>query len=121
MSPEDTRRPAKKEVPIPHPPESWIAGNLGDIDPAFTIKSFWRLADIYGPIYSLNLVNRQTIVLSNYELINEVCDDERFEKQVTGPLIVFRDLIKDGECVPVIVTASRHSAVGRVCADRQVD
>jgi cytochrome P450 / NADPH-cytochrome P450 reductase len=81
---------------IPHPPESWLVGNLREIDPAFAASSIWRLSDVYGPIYSLNLINRQVIVLSSFDLINEVCDDERFEKIVTGVLETVRIFVKNG-------------------------
>ncbi len=85
--------------PIPHPPESWFIGNLGEIDPAFAPSSFWRLADIYGPIYSLNLVNRKVVVVSNYDLINEICDDTNYEKTVVGAQETIRVFSKNGTCV----------------------
>ncbi|KAK3372491.1 cytochrome P450 [Podospora didyma] len=82
--------------PIPHPPEKWFIGNLGEIDPSFHVSSFWRLADIYGPIFSLNLVSRKLVILSSYDLINEVCDDTRFEKFVSGPQETIRVFVKNG-------------------------
>ncbi|KAK0618291.1 cytochrome P450 [Bombardia bombarda] len=82
--------------PIPHPPESWILGNLREIDPSFATSSFWRLAEIYGPIYSLNLVKRNVIVVSDYNLIKEVCDDTLYEKYVTGVQENVRLLTKNG-------------------------
>ena len=81
---------------IPQPPAHWIIGNVGEIDPKLPISSFWRLADLYGPIFKLNLVGRELLVLSSYELINEVCDDDRFEKFVGGPLEQVRSLAGDG-------------------------
>ena len=82
--------------PIPHPPERWFIGNLGELDPDFAVSSIWKLADVYGPIYSLNLVTRRSIIVSNWELINEVCDDKRFEKAVTGVQDSLRVFIKNG-------------------------
>ena len=82
---------------VPHPPERLFMGNLGDIDDtSFTIDSIWRMADVYGPIYSLNLVNRKVIVVSNHELVNEVCDEKRFEKTTKGVLETLRVFIKNG-------------------------
>jgi cytochrome P450/NADPH-cytochrome P450 reductase len=97
-----TKEPAPQgpEVPIPHPPESWLVGNLREIDPAFGVSSFWRLAEIYGPIYSLSLPGRKVVVLSNFELVNEVCDDARFEKLITGGLESARVLVKNGRRLP---------------------
>jgi len=83
-------------IPIPHPPEKLFLGNLGEIDPNFAVKSFWRLADIYGPIFKLNLVKRNVIVISNHELISEVCDDTHYEKYVTGVQETIRVFVKNG-------------------------
>ncbi|KAB8576180.1 hypothetical protein FH972_025708 [Carpinus fangiana] len=87
----------KEELPIPQPPTHLYGylGNLPDLDPAFALRSIWRLADLYGPIFKLDLVKRQSVVLSNYELIKEVLSDDRFEKNVTGALQELRPLIKD--------------------------
>lgn len=83
-------------IPIPHPPEKLFLGNLGEIDPDFAVKSFWRLANIHGPIFKLNLVKRNVIVISNHELINEVCDDTHYEKYVTGVQETIRVFVKNG-------------------------
>jgi len=82
--------------PIPHPPEKLLTKNLGELDPTFAVSSFWRLADIYGPIFSLNLVKRRVIVISNHDLINEVCDDTHYEKLVTGVQESIRIFVKNG-------------------------
>jgi len=94
-------KPAEKSaentlVTIPQPPTRWVVGNVGEIDPKLPISSIWRLADLYGPIYKLNIVGREVVVLSSYELINEVCDDDRFEKVVGGALEQVRALAGDG-------------------------
>ncbi|KAK3341493.1 cytochrome P450 [Lasiosphaeria hispida] len=83
-------------LPVPHPPEKYFTGNLGEIDQTFAVSSFWRLADIYGSIFSLNLVKRKVIVISNYDLINEVCDDNKYEKFVTGVQESIRIFVKNG-------------------------
>ncbi|KAK0632364.1 cytochrome P450 [Immersiella caudata] len=83
-------------LPIPHPPEKLFTKNLTEMDPNFAVSSFWRLAEIYGPIFSLNLVKRKIIVISDYELINEVCDDNLYEKLVTGVQENIRPLTKNG-------------------------
>ncbi|KAG6362091.1 hypothetical protein INS49_010320 [Diaporthe citri] len=82
--------------PIPHPPEKWLIGNAGEIDPTFFISSVWRLADIYGPIFSLKLFGRTVVVVSSYELVNEVCDESRFEKTTKGNLETLRALVGGG-------------------------
>ncbi|KAF2470639.1 bifunctional P-450/NADPH-P450 reductase [Lindgomyces ingoldianus] len=81
---------------IPQPPLKWFFGNIQDIDPVNTVGSFWRLADIYGPIFKLSLPGRTVIVVSSYELVNDVCDWNRFEKPVNGALKEVRALTGDG-------------------------
>jgi cytochrome P450 / NADPH-cytochrome P450 reductase len=83
-------------IPIPQPPTSWFRGNLPDIDPSFMISSVWKLADIWGPIFQLDFVARKMIVISNHEMIDEVCDDSRFQKFVSGNLEQTRALLGDG-------------------------
>ncbi|VBB72550.1 Putative bifunctional cytchrome P450 E-class, group I:NADPH-P450 reductase [Podospora comata] len=92
--------PALEEIgegePIPQPPERWLTGNLGEINPEFSMGSLWRLADVYGPIFTLNLVKRKIVVLSSHALINEVCDEKRFEKKVAGAQEAIRVFVKNG-------------------------
>ena len=74
-----TKEPTEHELEdIPQPPPRYLGGNLQEVDPSFVSKSFWRLATIYGPIFKLDLVKATSIVISNYEYMNEVCDQERF-------------------------------------------
>ncbi|KAI1361816.1 cytochrome P450 [Xylaria arbuscula] len=83
-------------VPIPQPPTHWFTGNLAEMDASFPASSFWRLAAIYGDIFKLDLVVRQAVVVSSYELVNEVMDETRFRKKPTGPLKELRGLLGDG-------------------------
>ncbi|KAK1754907.1 cytochrome P450 [Echria macrotheca] len=82
--------------PIPHPPERFLTQNLSELDRNFLASSFWRLADTYGPIFSLNLIKRRVVVLSSHTLIDEVSDDEHFEKYVTGVQEEVRTFVKNG-------------------------
>jgi cytochrome P450 / NADPH-cytochrome P450 reductase len=93
---------------IPQPPMAWLTGNLRELNPDFPNSSIWRLADIYGPIYKLVVLNREVVVVSSQEFINEVCDDDRFEKTVSGSLEEVRALARDG-----LFTAYGHEPVSR--------
>ncbi|KAH8891028.1 cytochrome P450 [Thozetella sp. PMI_491] len=75
--------------PIPHPPESWLTGNLGEIDPAFAV------------------LNRKIVFISSYELANEVLDDMYYEKKVVGVQKNVRALTKNG-----LFTAYNDEEVG---------
>lgn len=50
----------------------------------------------YGPIFQLPGAGPRTVVLSSFALVDEVCDDRRFEKSVGGGLGAMRDLLGDG-------------------------
>ncbi|RWA11113.1 hypothetical protein EKO27_g3987 [Xylaria grammica] len=83
-------------VPIPQPPTHWFTRNLPEMDPSFPVASLWRLAAVYGDIFKLDLVARQAVVVSSYELINEIMDQSRFRKNPSGPLKELRALLGDG-------------------------
>ena len=102
-------------APIPGPPGLPFLGNLNDIDPGDSLNSLSRLADTYGtqfpssshignaltpwhsgPIYKLSLGGEDRLFISTHELMNEVCDEKRFSKTVSGPLEQIRNGIEDG-------------------------
>jgi len=84
-------------VPIPQVPTHLfgLLGNLPDMDPSFQLKSIWRLADLYGPIYNLKL-HKDLVVVSSQKFVNEVCDEGRFEKVISPVLGQLRALLGDG-------------------------
>jgi cytochrome P450/NADPH-cytochrome P450 reductase len=64
-----------------------LVGNLFDIDAGHPIESLMELARKYGPIYELALPARASpIVVSSFELVDELCDESRFDKKVGGGL-----------------------------------
>src|SRR5918912_2963107 len=69
--------------PIPHPPGHLLVGNVFDIETAAPVQSLMRLARQYGPIFQLDLAGRRIlVVVSGFSLVDEVCDDRRFDKLV---------------------------------------
>ena len=87
----------EETLPIPQPPEHLfgLLGNLPDVEPAFPTRALWKLAELYGPIYKMNL-RSPVVVVSNQQYINEVCDETRFEKLVAPVLQEVRSLLGDG-------------------------
>jgi len=83
-------------TPIPGPPGLPLLGNLNDVDPIDTTSSLGRLADTYGPIFKLNLSGEEKLFISTHELMNEVCDEKRFSKTVSGALEQIRNGVGDG-------------------------
>ena len=71
--------------PIPRPPGHLFVGNLLDLDASHPIESVMDLARTCGPIFQMTLPGRGSlVVVSGYELVDELCDESRFDKKV-GP------------------------------------
>ncbi|KAJ5998766.1 Oxidoreductase FAD/NAD(P)-binding [Penicillium sp. IBT 35674x] len=87
---------SSKEVPIPGPKGVPILGNIYDIEAEVPMKSIELMADNYGPIYRLTTFGSPRVFISSYELVNEVCDEERFAKVVSGGLKEIRNGTHDG-------------------------
>lgn len=90
-------------APIPQPKPDPIIRNLRDIDPRQPVQTLMRLAEIHGPIYRLELPGRSMTVVSSRELVNEVCDENRFGKVIHTVLDELRALAGDG-----LFTAHTH-------------
>ncbi|MBS1786956.1 MAG: cytochrome P450 [Acidobacteria bacterium] len=81
---------------IPQPPEKFLLENLLDLSATSPIQDMVELAKQYGPIYRLEMRGRVAIVLSGYDLVNEVCDEKRFDKSIRGALRLVRRFSGDG-------------------------
>ena len=81
---------------IPQPRLRPIVGNGPDLDPDSPIQSMLKLAGELGPIYRLTFPTGSLLVLSSLELANELSDERRFEKKVSGALTQLRDFDGDG-------------------------
>ncbi|KAF2662100.1 NADPH--cytochrome P450 reductase-like protein [Lophiostoma macrostomum CBS 122681] len=67
--------------PIPSPPGLPFIGNLLDVATSDEpLSALERLAGEYGPIYKLNLKGQTRVIVSNYELFEELCDETKFFK-----------------------------------------
>jgi cytochrome P450 / NADPH-cytochrome P450 reductase len=71
---------------LPGPRGLPLLGNIRDIDMSNPIESLVSLAREYGPIFKLATPAGTRIIVSGADLVNEICDDERFDKKVTGGL-----------------------------------
>ncbi|WP_179405596.1 bifunctional cytochrome P450/NADPH--P450 reductase [Burkholderia guangdongensis] len=81
---------------IPQPKGDPFIGNLRSIDGDAPIQGFMRLARIHGPIFQLDFFGNNLIVVSSHELVDEICDEARFDKRVAGALKNIRDFAGDG-------------------------
>ena len=69
---------AKENIkPIPQPTAYPFIGNLLELDTYYPIGAEYRLADIYGEIYSLQVGGPRMIYANTYALTNELCDESR--------------------------------------------
>jgi cytochrome P450 / NADPH-cytochrome P450 reductase len=71
---------------LPGPRGLPLIGNVFDIDTADPLGGFVRMAEEYGPIFKLATPGGVRLLVSGPELVDEVCDDARFDKKVTGGL-----------------------------------
>jgi len=69
---------------LPGPRGLPLIGNVFDIDTADPLGGFVRMAEEYGPIFKLATPGGVRLLVSGPELVDEVCDDARFDKKVTG-------------------------------------
>ena len=81
---------------IPEPPETFLLGHLLTLSAETPVQDMWRLARELGPIFRLELRGRVVVVVSGYELVNEVCDEKRFDKSIRGGLRLVRRFGGDG-------------------------
>ncbi len=83
-------------TPIPQPKAQPILGNALTIDGQAPIAHMLRLANELGPIFQLDIMGKPINIISGFELVDEVCDEARFDKSVRGPLHKVRDIAGDG-------------------------
>ena len=82
---------------IPQPKPNFLVGNLKDIDPNEMVKSLIKLSREFDDIFKLDLPGGiEIIIVGSQELVNELCDEQRFDKSLGRPLKIVRSLVGDG-------------------------
>ena len=99
--------------PIPQPVGVPLLGNIFDVDPNTTWISLKKLADKYGmytytinhftaitdsfsgEIYKITALGQQIVFVCSVALLEEICDEKRFRKCVTGPIVEMRHSVHD--------------------------
>ncbi|GHO42513.1 bifunctional cytochrome P450/NADPH--P450 reductase [Ktedonospora formicarum] len=97
-------------TPIPQPHKKPLVGNLYDIDPAVPVLGMMELARELGPIFQLEIPGRRTVIVSGFELVDELSDESRFDKRVWRPLLNVRSFSGDGLFTAHTQEANWHKA-----------
>lgn len=71
-------------------------GHTRLIDAAEPVQSLLALSKDLGEIYQLQLPGGKLLVVSSQRLVDELCDESRFDKKVSGALNNIRDIALDG-------------------------
>ncbi|MGD1037009.1 MAG: cytochrome P450 [Roseiarcus sp.] len=80
---------------IPQPKPTWLLGNVPDLDRHGVVQSLVKLGHEHGPIFRLKLPQEDCIVVGSQKLIDEICDETRFDKKVHRALEELRFFIGD--------------------------
>lgn len=111
-------------IPIPGPRALPIIGNALDVQGDVPIERIAALGGRYGTwhipvcmlsridrcigeIFSLWLGGRRTNFVSSHALLNEICDEKRFVKKVSGGLAQVRNGVHDGLFVSIPLLPTR--------------
>jgi cytochrome P450 / NADPH-cytochrome P450 reductase len=83
--------------PIPQPPGYPVVGNVFDLIGEETpIQGLMKLARQYGPIFRLRTPQGSVIVVSGFDLVDEISDEKRFDKFLGPGLRMARTVAGDG-------------------------
>ncbi|KAM0427913.1 hypothetical protein ACHAPT_007372 [Fusarium lateritium] len=84
-------------TPIPEPPALPWLGHITEFKSEDSLQDLTRLHEIYGDIYRLRFPEGKSyIIVGTNKLVNEVCDETRFQKSINNELNEVRNLANDG-------------------------
>ncbi|EOD51987.1 putative nadph-cytochrome p450 reductase protein [Neofusicoccum parvum UCRNP2] len=81
---------------IPGPAGLPIVGNLWNIDLDSPLSSLIRICREYGPICQITVGGNKKLLVGSHAILDELCDEKRFHKAVTGGVGKLRHLTEDG-------------------------
>ncbi|KAI0157150.1 bifunctional P-450:NADPH-P450 reductase [Hypoxylon sp. FL1284] len=83
-------------TPIPQPRRLPFLGNIPDVNPENSLDSFASLAEKHGEIFRLQLGQASIVIISTRALVDEVCNEERFQKRPNFVQAEIREGTHDG-------------------------
>lgn len=81
---------------IPMPEKKPVVGNMLSVDKDQPLQSLMELTRELGPIMRMDMMGTPLVVVSGHELVDELCDESRFDKAVRGSLRRVRAIGGDG-------------------------
>lgn len=87
---------AEAQGGIPTPPKKPIVGNMLTIDADNPLQSLMALTREHGPIFQLDMMGTPLVIASGHDIVDELCDEKRFDKAVRGSLRRIRAIGGDG-------------------------
>ena len=81
---------------IPMPEKTPFLGNMLSVDKDRPLQSLMDLTRELGPIFRMDMMGKPMVVVSGVDLVDELCDEERFDKAVRGALRRVRAIGGDG-------------------------
>ncbi|MEM7268226.1 MAG: cytochrome P450 [Pseudomonadota bacterium] len=81
---------------IPTPPKTPIVGNLLSIDSSKPLQDLMNISREQGPIFKLDMMGKPLIMAWGHDIVDELCDEKRFDKAVRGALYKVRSIAGDG-------------------------
>ena len=82
--------------PIPHPPRKPVVGTMLSLDSTAPVQDLVRKSKELGPIFWLDMMGQPLVIVSGFDLVNELSDEKRFDKAVRGALRRVRAIGGDG-------------------------
>ena len=87
---------APKLERIPMPDKKPIIGNVLSVDKDQPLQSLMELTRDLGPIFRMDMMGTPMVIASGHDIVEELCDESRFDKAVRGALRRVRSIGGDG-------------------------
>ncbi|MCH2163880.1 MAG: cytochrome P450 [Marinovum sp.] len=81
---------------IPMPEKMPLVGNVLTVNSAAPLQSLMDLSRDLGPIMRMDMMGKPMVIVSGHDLVDELCDETRFDKAVRGSLRRVRSIGGDG-------------------------
>ena len=81
---------------IPMPEKTPFLGNMLSVDKDRPLQSLMDLTRELGPIFRMDMMGKPMVIVSGPDLVEELCDEQRFDKAVRGALRRVRAIGGDG-------------------------